>query len=112
PTRASSAPATTSTSNRATNNEARRNNDASNIVHPTLNRIKKNLQARLTDREKKNSSVVVRIKHLEQCQKYMASMQEIQVRWNDQEAKGKVLEKRMKDLEGDVQEKVAQWEGW
>ncbi|KAJ4362872.1 hypothetical protein N0V85_009332 [Neurospora sp. IMI 360204] len=108
--RASSAPAITSTSNKATNNEARRNDDA--FVHPTLNRIKKNLQARLNDRQKRNRAAAARIKELEECKKYMASMQEVQVRWNDEEAKGKVLEKRMKDLEGDVQEKVAQWEGW
>ncbi|KAK1775900.1 hypothetical protein QBC45DRAFT_435562 [Copromyces sp. CBS 386.78] len=119
--RASSASAPTSSARKepARSEEAKRNSDTSDIVHPTLNRIKKNLQRRLAVRKKKNMFMAGRIKELERCKKYTISMREIQgtVLWRtlrliEHEEEGLALEKKMKDLEDDCEGLVAKWEGW
>ncbi|KAK3949662.1 hypothetical protein QBC32DRAFT_199985, partial [Pseudoneurospora amorphoporcata] len=112
--RASSAPAPTSSASKepARNEEAKRNGDTTDIVHPTPNRIMKNLQSRLADREKKNMFMARCIKELERCKKYTMSMREIHVRLIEHEEEGMALEKEMKDLEDDCEGLVAKWEGW
>ena len=112
--RASSAPAATPISHSASKRdepEVIPNEDAApRIVHPTLNRIKKSMESRLADQQKSNSELTARIDYLEGCKKYMASMGDIEVKWNAEEAKGKMLEAKLKELEDEVGGKVAAWE--
>lgn len=87
-------------------------NNSPQLNHPILNKIKKNIGSRLADQLKKNTALRARIKYLESCKKYMASMKTMQNQLDAAKKQEDLLEEERKRLEDDVDMKVKIWADW